>query len=436
MKFISIIVIALTITSTLADLTSGYKNQCDKDQKCKKKIELNAELLEKLGYNEDSLIIDLRHLCIESIHPDTFVHFQKVIKIDLGFNYLTEVSAPVFANLVYLEQLLLNNNQLVKIGPNVFDNLTGMKLINLNFNKLTEIIAKNFVPMVNLLEFYAANNLISDIDWDNLLLVKLKKFDVHSNQIKQISKCTQYGNLCAVPDAPTVYDYDWGYVDISNNMLTEITKFDLYLIPRMSYLNLAHNQISKIDQNALIYNGALVSLNLDYNKLTEVPTLKCKCNVYDCVNNCSRDSVLGCDFQLRLLTLSFNQIQKITKDDFASLIRLEVLILAYNEISSIEQNSFINNWNLRVLRLEHNDLKVIEENTFKGLWSLKSLNLSWNKIVKIAKCAFKDLISIEVICLNKNPISIKENKMVDSLCNTKSNPLCVIKTTEPCNCYE
>lgn len=152
MKLISIIVIALTITSTLADLKSGYKNQCDKDQKCKKKIELNAELLEKLGYNEDSPIIDLHNLCIDSIHPDTFLHFQKVIKIDLSFNYLTEVSAPVFANLVYLEQLLLNNNQLAIIGPNVFDNLTGMILINLNFNKLIIINSTIFNPMVNLVE--------------------------------------------------------------------------------------------------------------------------------------------------------------------------------------------------------------------------------------------------------------------------------------------
>lgn len=273
--------------------------------------------------------------------------------------------------------------------------------------------------------------MISDIDWDAQILVKLKKFDVHSNQIKLISKCTQFGNSCY---APTAYDYAFDYFDLSNNLLTEITQFDLPSVRRLGHLNLANNQISRIDQGAFVYNGALVSIFLDHNKLTEVPTLKCICNIFDCVDKCSRDSVLGCEFQLRILSLSFNHIQKVTKDDFASLIRLEALILAYNEISSIEQNSFINNWNLRILRLDQNDLKVIEENTFKGLWSLKVLNLASNKIVKIAKCAFRDLIEIEVICLNNNPISTKEKKIVDSLCNTKSNPLCVIKTTEPCSC--
>lgn len=429
------------ISLTLADLANSYdyKKQCKNYIKCKKKNILNADFLEKLGYNEYSAIIDLRYHCIESIHPDTFKNFKRVIKIDLSFNYLTKVVSPVFDGLIYLEQLLVNNNQLTIIGPNVFDYLTGLKLINLNSNKLTVLNSTILNPMVNLVELYAARNLIEDCGWDEQILLKLRKFDVHSNRIKRISKCTQFGVesegvVCNVPSAPRVNDYDFVYFDISNNLLTEITQFDLYCVGRLVYFNAAHNRINKLDLNAFSYNGALESLDLEHNYLKEIPPFKCICNIYDCVDNCSRDSILGCDFQLRYLNLASNELQRVTRHDFEYLNRLEILFLAYNEVISIEQNSFVNNWNMRKLRLEHNDLKVIEENTFTGLWSLKSLDLSWNRIVKIAKCAFKDLHQIEVICLNHNPISSKKN--IKSLCNSENNRLCAIKTTEPCNCYE
>lgn len=444
MKLFTAFLFTLSITNILCEISieNGKKPKCKREKHCQG-IVLNQKLLKKLGYNQDSRVLNLRNLCIESIADDAFHNVQRVVKIDLSFNKIKELKPPVFNGLVFLLVLELNNNHIEHIYPNVFDELVSLKRLNLNFNKLKNLDSPALNPMQSLLEFYCANNQLEDVDWDRQNLPKLRVFDVHSNKLTYLSKClTQTSLVCFEDEIPSGFVSDLQYLDVSQNNIQNLTQFDINYSTKIAYLNAAYNKIDYIHPKTFQFNGALVEVILDYNKITEIQpgTFTCRCYVDNCVNNCSDVQYIGCQMQLRKLSLSYNEIKQIKRLDFSDLTRLEVLTLSYNKIDRIESNSFSNNMNLRSLRLDYNKLTKIKENTLDGLYSLKWLNLEYNQIVRIEECAFNDLVSVVIICLFDNPINneskLSEEDNEKELCNKEHNPVCQIKVKEPCKCLE
>ena len=101
-------------------------------------------------------------------------------------------------------------------------------------------------------------------------------------------------------------------------------------------------------------------------------------------------------------------------------------------IVSIHLSSFIGLEKLEVLYLQDNRIKRIEKDVFKDLVNLRQLWLESNNIVSFDRDALLGLHNLELVCLNDNPIQELFQSNLIPICNSTSNPKCVVKTTEKC----
>ena len=104
--------------------------------------------------------------------------------------------------------------------------------------------------------------------------------------------------------------------------------------------------------------AGVTSLDLDFNKIQLIYP-----NALSMLNN------------LEILSLSYNDLTELIKNNFVNQFKLKYLNLSHNRIYSIEADSFRNLLNLEVLDLSFNILKSIENNIWHGLRSLNDLHL-------------------------------------------------------------
>ena len=102
------------------------------------------------------------------------------------------------------------------------------------------------------------------------------------------------------------------------------------------------------------------------------------------------------------LSIFWNQIQAIHKNDLRYLSNLTVLKLACNEIAHIEDRSFIDLLELRELDISTNDLTKLSNNLFEGLRKLRVLDLSSNRIRFIPPSTFGSMTSLHWVNLEGN----------------------------------
>jgi Leucine-rich repeat (LRR) protein len=185
---------------------------------------------------------------------------------------------------------------------------------------------------------------------------------------------------------------------IENKGIYEITSdfSDLLEYSNIKNLSLKGNKIKELPWNVTLKKSKLISLDLSYNQITNIP------NTFE-----------GC-YSLKKMNLSHNKIDKIG-DKFMddSYYYLEILDLSFNKIKELPFNIRFRNClkvlnlsnnciyhsigglpsNLEVLDLSHNLLQTSD--VFFGLEKLKILNLTSNKI--------NEKLSYELkICSEKN----------------------------------
>uniref|UniRef100_A0A915K7J1 Ig-like domain-containing protein n=1 Tax=Romanomermis culicivorax TaxID=13658 RepID=A0A915K7J1_ROMCU len=189
---------------------------------------------------------------------------------------------------------------------------------------------------------------------------------------------------------------------------------DIYEFPadfpsdvQMIILKNNHVQRLSIDQSL----RDLIILDLSHNFLQQSPIM-----------DESRREL----FNLKLLDLSFNRLEKLDDFQFEGLFNLEELNLADNSLFSINDRSFLglnkletlklsgnrlpffeNVWwknlpNLHNLYADRNRFTFLQADAFKLLPNLMTLDLSKNKLYRINDRAFTDLIKLETLNLNSN----------------------------------
>lgn len=83
--------------------------------------------------------LDLRHLNIVSIDPDTFTGLVNLEIIRLDHNHIGAIQPQTFANLPNLHTLFLNFNNIQTLSTNSFNNLRALRLLQLNRNQIAII---------------------------------------------------------------------------------------------------------------------------------------------------------------------------------------------------------------------------------------------------------------------------------------------------------
>jgi len=152
-------------------------------------------------------------------------------------------------------------------------------------------------------------------------------------------------------------------------------------------LDLSHNFISYVEDDALESNVVLKELYLSHNTLKSI-----------------KHKVWRHLFELKVLDLSSNKISTVEHESFASLIAVRELYLQNNSIYRLQQKLFACNSLLTQLDLSSNVIATIAPNSFVELHQLTSLLLNSNRLSSVEPYTFAGLVRLNILVLSDNRI--------------------------------
>ncbi|CAK9833600.1 Protein artichoke [Anthophora retusa] len=205
-------------------------------------------------------------------------------------------------------------------------------------------------------------------------LKKLKRLDLHDNEIKELKR-NQFKGL-----------RDTEYVDLSHNLISKLDGSHLADLTKMGWCNLSHNAISDLKRGTFARNSLLKVLNLSHNKIRKLDS----------------NTFRGMRFLIRL-HLSDNQINDVGRGTFGPVTRIGIIDLARNFIKKIDFQMFNQLQFAELLDVSENFVTVVEKLSFKDLY-LTKINLSRNEISKIEPGAFENCVNMTVLDLSYNKL--------------------------------
>ncbi|XP_063402067.1 chaoptin-like [Mytilus trossulus] len=319
----------------------------------------------------------------------------KIKNLDLTKTGLTEVS-ELFSSLRSrnIKELTLSHNEITLLSTDLSENLAGTLLkFDMRGNKLTAI--SGAVSELRDLQYLdLSENLISEVDSNfNENLIKLKYLNLAHNKISA-------GKL-------TLQNFvDLETLDLSYNQLTS------FIIPqtliKLQTVNLAGNGISTLESLDGLIN--LENFYFQQNKLTELkkflfvdsPII----NIADFSGN-EIQEIDGGTFEPhspRFVDLSYNQLKKLK---FPGWTYVKSINLRGNYLENLHGESFYALFQLEFLDLAENALLYIDDNLFLYLTNLTTLHLEHNQLLGISnwKTLFRALISLKYIDFSYNNLT-------------------------------
>ncbi|XP_070541111.1 insulin-like growth factor-binding protein complex acid labile subunit [Ptychodera flava] len=158
----------------------------------------------------------------------------------------------------------------------------------------------------------------------------------------------------------------------------------------VSYLDLSGNLIAEISCVSFKGLGQLKGLNLQYNELSV-----------------TRGKPFSGLSTLEYLDLEGNRLAAIPENLFSDLKNLKILILTSNTLAKLYPSSFHGLWQLNKLRLNRNAISTLPDGIFRESTQMTVINLDQNKLSCFPQTALKPLLKINEISLNRN--SFREN---------------------------
>ena len=258
------------------------------------------------------------------------------------------------------------------------------------------------------LSFYQKISCIADFDFDGL--VNVTSLDLSGNLIQNVSSFA-FSGLNRLK-----------YLDLSMNLIEYFPSDVLYQVPHLRYLNVSLNKISKILPATFSRSSSLCELDISCNQLeyfispmlsglTSLEKLDASKNPILSIEADSFESLSS----LVELDLSQCQIRFLRKLSFNGLSSLKRLLLFKNNIRSIDSNSFSSMSNLVELDLSWNDIPFLSDDTFSFFKKLQILNLSMNRFTHISSSLLSTLFPLKKLFLHGNQICSVSVDYLDSI---------------------
>lgn len=258
-----------------------------------------------------------------------------------------------------VKKFKFNNNNINYVEKDIFKSFTGLQELNFNHNNITSLLTN---------QFDGVNSDIIDLSYNQLTDIK----DIFNGV------GVSYLNLSfnRIKDLP---------VGILNGVTFKVF-YGHYVISER-HLNLASNDIEKIQNGSFMVKGDLGTLTLRNNRIKLIDD--------DAFNN----------LKIRILDLSNNEISRLNKRSFYGLTNLRTLVLSNNFIDSIPLGSLSFSLYLESLKLDGNMLTTLQPLTFSGAPALRILNISHNYMESLRESVLVPLGNIVEIDLSYNRIS-------------------------------
>nr|XP_039252706.1 leucine-rich repeat-containing protein 15-like [Styela clava] len=286
--------------------------------------------------------------------------------------------------------LFINDSCVASLEKNDLVGYPKIRVINLANNSIETIPKAVFENNKDLERIDLSVNLITDISQQAFAgLTKLTYLKLDNNRITGIQSGT-FSILAA----------SLQFLSIQNNQLASIDIGQFNGLKNLETLNLKDNRISHIDGSAFFSLNSINELYLDGILIREFTN-----NMFDGLENLEILSIsnnehfdklpdgFGKNFRnLRTLNISSNNLGNLNSDSFDDMKKLEKLDLGNNSLTEVSEALFLKNTYLTFIDLSHNYIEDIPKETFQHLRQLMTLLLQNNKLSTPHKEWFAQLV--------------------------------------------
>ncbi|KAG8445527.1 hypothetical protein GDO86_010336 [Hymenochirus boettgeri] len=300
-------------------------------------------------------------------------------KLDMSRNALTmDMVSVLLRNLTTLENLILDNNIIMRLDQTIFEGLLRLKEISLQRNFIYEIESGTFDRLVQLRKLNLAFNLLPCIM--DYRLVQIQMLNLSFNCIEWFQSQES--------DA----EFHLEILDISNNLLLFFP-----LLPRRNHL-----QSLLLSSNKIRFYGDIFGTNSSIADSLIVKNVTTNITNFDLWN----EEILGDFSTLRYLDLSHNQFTYFPPGFFTSMTMLSYLKLSWNCLWTFSILPGEMDSSLEELDLSNNQLSELQ--VTQGYLDLIYFNLSSNNLHILPRYIFQSMNKIHTLDLSQNPFNLCE----------------------------
>lgn len=356
-------------------LNNGYINHLSEITHHNNQLAIRLNSAEFFSWRKSQLNSDLFNALMQKMvtnQPNAFVQLKH---LDLSDNNLTNLAGIMFDHLLNLQTLNLSKNAINNkhIHPQLFQHFPQIQHLDLSHNQITSIVYER------LYESFAGSK-------ESLNNIKpIKNHNGNSNQ--PMARVPQ-------PEGLFVNMAELRELILNHNQINDLPRntFVTNGLPKLHFLNLAHNQLSVIPFQIFQSLSALRYLDLSSNRLVTF-----------------LDNFFIENDALTVLSLRNNTIDKVLANSFYGLRHLIELDLSENHIRNIDRNAFDSLDSLQRLNLCMNNLSMIPTTLFHRLHQLKFLNLSRNKFKILPNGVFAHQFALEHLTIDETSLQKLNN---------------------------
>ncbi|XP_045499669.1 connectin-like [Colias croceus] len=306
---------------------------------------LELENVHKLSFT------NTRGIVLKYIPTQALKYTKSLLKLEVKYATIDTVESFDFANLTFVEEMTLRDNQIKVLKTNAFAHHRDLTILTLDSNNVVEINRNVFVDLPSLEKLYLTRNKLTTIhDRAFVHLSNLRELEIDRNNLFSLNSET-FSGLKKLEK-----------LDLSSNSLEVIGDNTFLPLKNLQSLNLDGNKIQMLDEKAFNGLSRLQGLSMAHNALSEIKNEKVFIGLKS----------------LRMLSFKGNQIKHLEEDVMAPL--LENL---YNNVSSldVEDNIFpcdcrldwfmslMNNTQSPHMKLAIENLKCVPSTEIREKWT-------------------------------------------------------------------
>lgn len=333
-EYLENIVEKINITNSQIDDSNIFQvlNKLE-DFKNLKRLSLASNSLKNVTIDASSMI-NLEYLDLSENKIEKLTAYGRVTELNLGLNFIQDLSNLNLNGLTFLQSLDLDKNKLKILPEEAFSSLS-LNHLNLASNSIYQIDKNAFFQISSLTWLDLSYNPIGKNDLNHLDSLKdlildgcdFENFNTTQLGVKSLDTLSlSNNNIEVLPDDFFQIIKNAKSVKLNFNLIKSMSFLESNDFENLEYLDLSYNQIKSIK------NG-------NFKKFSSLSYLDLSNNLIEFINFPKMES-------LKFLYLRNNQIKEISNSAFESLENLQELDLGFNSIVSIEDESFGNNKNL------------------------------------------------------------------------------------------
>ncbi|CAM9618925.1 unnamed protein product [Scytosiphon promiscuus] len=310
---------AFEVTTAAAPSTASLQ-QLLKQARASGSLNLTSRGLEEVPGQVFNLLAD----GVDAADGEKFWEACELQRLDLSFNQITQLPSGV-SNLALLVSLKLRKNLLSAVPPELFS-LESLSLLDLTGNAIRELPEYELGSAAALKGLLLSGNQLSRLPSSVGDLEALETLELSDNTLRSLPE--SIGRLKRLAT-----------LTVSNNGLTGLP-VSLGGLRSVKLLDLSRNGIESVPSAALTRLGALTSLDMRENKLTEVPALPKSDRLaqvflgFNLLTSLDGDALLNVSAGLTELHVQSNRIVHLP-EEIGSLARLKTFDASNNDLAEL-----------------------------------------------------------------------------------------------------